>query len=187
MDFFSFEAALLRLKKALGIQTDKEAAAALGMNVSAFNKRKLRGSFPEAELHALAQRCPDLGIDVTYVLTGVSLKEEAASRAVKVPAALKRLRGRRATATVAEAAGVTVDEWADFEGGRKPVPADFLKRLIKAFPNADPVELLGGPRREVKTATALEAVLLENYRSCSPADQEAIRHQAAFLANRKRR
>lgn len=69
MDFFSFEAALLRLTGALALQTDKEVAAALGMEPSAFNKRKARGSFPEAEVRALAA---ELHFDADYVITGLA-------------------------------------------------------------------------------------------------------------------
>ena len=69
MDFFSFEAALLRLKGALALQTDKEVAAALGMDPSAFNKRKARGSFPEAEVRALAA---ERHFDADYVITGLA-------------------------------------------------------------------------------------------------------------------
>ena len=73
MNFFSFEQAALRLKEAVSVQTDKDLAGLLGLDVSAYNKRKMRGSFPERELHALARQRPDLGIDVTYVLTGGKL------------------------------------------------------------------------------------------------------------------
>jgi hypothetical protein len=69
MDFFSFEAALLRLKGALGMQADKDVAAALGMEASAFNQRKRRGSFPEKEVRALADK---LHFDADYVITGVA-------------------------------------------------------------------------------------------------------------------
>ncbi|MDP3322364.1 MAG: helix-turn-helix domain-containing protein [Hydrogenophaga sp.] len=69
MDFFSFEAALLRLKGALQLQNDKDVAAALGMEASAFNKRKARGSFPEEEVRALARA---QGFDADYVITGVA-------------------------------------------------------------------------------------------------------------------
>lgn len=68
-----FDQPLSRLKKALGVREDQEAALALGMSKAAFSARKTRGSFPEKELRALAQRRPELGIDVEYVLTGASL------------------------------------------------------------------------------------------------------------------
>lgn len=123
MDFFSFEAALLRLKGVLGMQADKDVAAALGMEASAFNKRKRRGSFPEEEVRALAQQRPDLNIDVDYVLTGVAQAALEIIDAAKAGTPLVKVRGD-------------------------------------------------------------ELQLLQNYRSCSPPDQEVVRHQAAFLAAR---
>lgn len=65
-----FGEALLRLKQVLGVQADKDVASALGMADRAFAARKLRNSFPEDKLFALAARHPELGIDPAYVLTG---------------------------------------------------------------------------------------------------------------------
>lgn len=65
----NFEAALLRLKAALQLQTDKEVAAALGMSATALNDRKKRDSFPEDRVRALAAR---LHFDADYVVTGVA-------------------------------------------------------------------------------------------------------------------
>jgi hypothetical protein len=59
-----------RLKSSLGVEEDQAAAEALGMSKAALSARKSRASFPEKELRALAQRRPELGIDVPYVLTG---------------------------------------------------------------------------------------------------------------------
>jgi hypothetical protein len=70
MDIFEVERAVLRLKEMVNVKTDKDIAALLGMDVSAFNKRKKRNSFPEKELLALAADRPELGIDTHYVLTG---------------------------------------------------------------------------------------------------------------------
>lgn len=67
-----FEQALLRLKEQLGISTDKAVGELLGLQEKAFNARKRRKSFPEKELRALAQRRPDLGVDVDYVLSGIA-------------------------------------------------------------------------------------------------------------------
>lgn len=67
-----FDAALLRLKRQLGAIEDQQVADLLGLKKAAFSARKTRGSFPEKELRALVQQRPDLGIDVSYVLTGVS-------------------------------------------------------------------------------------------------------------------
>ena len=48
------------------------------MEVSAYNKRKARGSFPTEKVSTLATNRPDLKIDMAYVLTGVT--SEAHSR-----------------------------------------------------------------------------------------------------------
>lgn len=68
MNFFA--EATLRLKQQLKTTQDKEIALALGLSAQAWAGRKKRDNFPEKELRALAQRCPELGIDVGYVLTG---------------------------------------------------------------------------------------------------------------------
>jgi hypothetical protein len=39
--------------------------------------------------------------------------------------------------------------------------------------------------KPLKKVSAEELLLLENYRACTPPDQEAIRHQAQFLAERR--
>ncbi|MDR2155921.1 MAG: hypothetical protein LBE78_13015 [Burkholderiaceae bacterium] len=56
------------------MQTDKDLAEALGMEPAAYNKRKIRGSFPEKELRALVRQSPELGIDEDYVLKGITNK-----------------------------------------------------------------------------------------------------------------
>lgn len=66
----SFERVLLRFKEQVGLQTDKEVAALLGLSATAFGDRKKRNAFPEDKLRALAQQRPELNIDVLYVLTG---------------------------------------------------------------------------------------------------------------------
>lgn len=73
MDLFSDS--LARLKHYLRVSKDQEVATALGLSKTAFSERKKRNAFPEKELHVLAQQRPDLGIDVTYVLTGDHLSE----------------------------------------------------------------------------------------------------------------
>lgn len=76
-----FDDALLRLKRQVGTLEDQQVADLLGLKKGAFSARKSRGSFPEKELRALAQQRPELGIDVEYVLTGVS---SAASNAISL-------------------------------------------------------------------------------------------------------
>lgn len=67
-----FEQALLRLKERVGVQSDKQLAALLGMSPTAFSDRKKRNAFPEEKLRALVQQRPELGIDVDYVLHGAA-------------------------------------------------------------------------------------------------------------------
>ena len=71
-----FDEAALRLKQQLKVTENKQVAEALGMTGNAWTMRKRRDAFPEMELRALAQQRPELGIDVDYVLTGIT----AASR-----------------------------------------------------------------------------------------------------------
>lgn len=70
MDLFSD--LLLRLKHSLRVSKDQEVADFLGLSRTAFSERKKRNAFPEKELRALARQRPELGIDVEYVLTGIS-------------------------------------------------------------------------------------------------------------------
>lgn len=65
-----FDQQLMRLKSMLGVTGDQDVAALLDMSKAAFSDRKKRDSFPEEKLRALAQRRPDLPIDVEYVLRG---------------------------------------------------------------------------------------------------------------------
>lgn len=75
-----FDEAALRLKQELGLKTDKQVAAALGLSGVAWTGRKNRGNFPETELYALVAKQPDMAIDVAYVLTGERLPRHATQR-----------------------------------------------------------------------------------------------------------
>lgn len=66
----NFDQQLLRLKQALGVTSDQDVAAALGLTKAAFSDRKKRGSFPEEKLYALAAKRPELHLDVLHVLAG---------------------------------------------------------------------------------------------------------------------
>lgn len=66
----NFDAQLLRLKQALGVTEDQEAAKALGLSKAAFSDRKRRDAFPDDKLYALAAQKPELRIDTAYVLLG---------------------------------------------------------------------------------------------------------------------
>ena len=74
----NFDQQLLRLKQALGVTSDQDVAAALGLTKAAFSDRKKRGAFPEEKLYALAAKRPDLRLDVLHVLAGD--KKEAVVR-----------------------------------------------------------------------------------------------------------
>lgn len=87
----NFQAALLRLKEHLGLETDKEVAELLGMTVKAFTARKARDSFPEEKLRALAQRRPDLPIDVDYVLNGETARMRYQQEHQREPASIAEL------------------------------------------------------------------------------------------------
>jgi hypothetical protein len=65
----NFEAALLRLKGALQVQTDKDIAVLLGMSPTALNDRKRRDAFPVDKVRALSQTHH---FDADYVITGVA-------------------------------------------------------------------------------------------------------------------
>lgn len=72
-----FEPRLLRLKAALNLSEDREIASLFGMEKSAFAARKRRDAFPDDKLYALALQRPELGIDVDFVLTGVTREAHA--------------------------------------------------------------------------------------------------------------
>lgn len=65
----NFDAALLRLKGALQVQTDKEVAGLLGMSPTALNDRKRRDAFPDDKVRALSLT---RHFDAEYVITGVA-------------------------------------------------------------------------------------------------------------------
>lgn len=72
-----FEEKLLRLKQEVKLSEDQEVAALLGLSKAAFADRKKRDAFPDEKLWALAQKRPDLKVDVLAVLTGISSKGHA--------------------------------------------------------------------------------------------------------------
>jgi hypothetical protein len=72
-----FPDAMARLKFELHVSKDGEVAAVLGLSKTAFAERKRRGSFPEKELYALAEKRPELHLDIDYVLTGIPSSSHA--------------------------------------------------------------------------------------------------------------
>lgn len=127
-----------------------------------------------------------LGVDVDYVLSGQTLKERAAEAAAEMPLRLRALREAHGIEAVAKIGGVTAKQWREFESAQAPsgYPQGFIQRLVEGF-KLDPTAFILGQHRSVTTSAPEEVVLIENYRACSHPDQEAIRHQAAFLAGRR--
>lgn len=80
-----FDQQLLRFKTALGVISDQEVAAVLGMSKAAFSDRKKRDSFPEDKLLALVTKRPDLVIDPQWVLNGTTANERYIERHQQPP------------------------------------------------------------------------------------------------------
>ena len=108
-----------RLKTCLGKSKDIEVAYLLGMGKTTLSERKRRGSFPDSELVALATTHPELGIDVNYVLTGIT----------SAATALIDAKERRIAAQVA--AGATLQEVRDNEVRYAPESLGALVALLE--------------------------------------------------------
>lgn len=114
-----YQAQLERLRAVLAVREDQDVAAALGMTKAALSARKKRGSFPEKELYALAAKRPELGIDVDYVLTGIT----ADSRGL--------LEASRARAQRAADAGLDFEQLRALSNGQGPGPTPArLQKLV---------------------------------------------------------
>lgn len=113
----NFEAALLRLKASLQLQTDKEVAAALGMSATALNDRKKRDSFPEDRVRSLASK---LHFDAEYVIGGV------AQAALEIMEAARE--GKPMTKVSAEDAALLA-RWHGCSQTDQKLVASLLKRL----------------------------------------------------------
>jgi transcriptional regulator with XRE-family HTH domain len=125
------------------------------------------------------------GIDGDYVLTGKTVRERASDAASGLSARLRSLREQQGLEAVLKVAAVTADQWRRFEEGDgvPQLPPGTLQRLIEGF-NVDASDLLLGSFQTLTTNRTEETLLLQNYRACSPPDQETIRQQAQFLAQR---
>lgn len=120
-----FGAALLRLKERLQMHNDKDVAAVLQLSPTAFNSRKVRGSFPVDKLRAVAASRPELGIDADYVLTGV--QSAAAPPGRRPPAsdeAMQLLEWAAVFAGRARNRGIDLDSKAARDLARLAIGAD---------------------------------------------------------------
>lgn len=128
----------------------------------------------------------EAGMDVGYVLLGKALPERVAEAAAGLPSRLRALREEQGLEAVLRVAGVTAKQWQSFEESDGPpkLPPGTLQRLIAGL-NIDASSLLLGQFQPLTTTRTEETLLLQNYRVCSPSDQETIRQQAHFLARRE--
>ena len=149
-----FDRAALRLKQSLQVEQDKEVATLLAMSARAWAGRKKNDSFPEVELRALAQRRPDLGIDVEYVLTGGRMsphERQAVDRATQFTSELEGLdaASRARLLTLAHQAGLDTASAA----ASQPLSDDEreLLEMFRAAPlaaKADAIKVLQGNARK---------------------------------------
>lgn len=175
----SFKEASLRLKQALGLEMDKDVADALGMTKRSWAGRKVSGKFPEKELRALAQRRPELGIDVDYVLTGLK-GDEIQSAVSGISERIRSMRGVRSVEDMAAEADVTPDKWVAAERGAHD--AEFIKQIITCM-DVDPVWLLMGESQQLsRELDHMEVALVENYRRSSAEAQDLMRRMAVLSA-----
>ena len=122
-----FELRLERLKVSLKVFDDQAIASALGMAKGAFLTRKTRGVWPENEVRLLAQRYPELNIDVNWVSTGESSEAwKAMFTASQGAAAKSTSSGRDAAEALLQEEDAPVTDLTDDE-----------KRLISLFRHCD--------------------------------------------------
>lgn len=126
------------------------------------------------------------GIDGDYVLSGQTVQERATEALKGLPERLRALREEHGLAAVLKVAGVTAEQWQSFEEseGAPKLPPGTLQRLSEGL-KVDSGRLLMGRFQPLTTTRTEETLLLQNYRACTPPDQEVIRQQAKFLAERR--
>ncbi|MGA0610546.1 helix-turn-helix domain-containing protein [Caldimonas sp. KR1-144] len=140
MNYFEFERAVLRLKEIVGVQTDVELAALLGMEKSAFNKRKARGSFPKEAVEALVAARPDLQIDMHYVITGETQLQRAQREAGHVfgksAGLLRQIRELIDQGPQDDAEVQLVEDWRRCDPPDRKTVSELAARLAKRSPDA---------------------------------------------------
>ena len=164
MDFFSD--ALSRLKYVLHVSKDGEVAEALGFSKTAFSERKKRGSFPTDELRALAQRRPDLGIDVDYVLTGEPPPDDGGDETDDAFA--DRIQAESRMRRLVEA--LPLDDQRRMR----------LAALMTGAPAQDAPQIAEAIRDAMLDKG--EQLLLDNYRRCSDEARAYLVQECALLA-----
>lgn len=124
-------------------------------------------------------------MDVDYVLTGKSVQARAEEAARGLPERMRMLREEVGLGAVLKATGATPEQWFKWEAAEfvPNLPPGTLQRLVDAL-DIDAAAFLLGKPEALEVFETDESILLRNYRACTPADQDALRHQAAFLAGR---
>lgn len=182
----NFDQQLLRLKQALGVTDDQEAAAALGMSKAALSDRKKRDKFPEDKLWALAARRPELRLDPGHILMG-DMKDAAMKVTVAQFEAALLLTAKRG-GTLAEQLGRAmqiVQEMnqplfaAENGGPSGPAMQDAGPGVGKhRIGEIDPPTYLPGPTSMAKRHKAL----LANFDAAPEEGKELIESVAALAA-----
>lgn len=136
-----FDASLLRLKQATKVTSDQEVAELLGMTKAALSDRKRRDAFPADKLRALAQQRPELGIDVDYVLTGVSSAVTSATSVLRECTEQVMHLGLSSTASIAV---------RDIVFGVRTGNRDLVEDGIALLSGVMPVAPVTSPKRRAK-------------------------------------
>lgn len=164
--------------------TQDQMAALVGVSKRSYCAYEAGETAPSAKL--LAALADIQAISLAYLLTGKTLEERALEGAATMPTRLRALREEHGIRAVLKASGLSSVQWQEAEDakGAPVLPQGTVQRLIEAF-NLDATLFITGQIETLTTARTEETQLLKYYRACTPPDQDAIRHQAAFLANRK--
>ncbi|ATE60148.1 helix-turn-helix domain-containing protein [Thauera sinica] len=153
----NFDAMMARLKHQLRTVQDKDVALLLGLSPPALAGRKKRGLFPEDKLRALAQRRPDLGIDVEWVLTG----ESADARLVMLAGELRWRAENDAERAHEATRGATAARLASARG---------RKTRADVHPDQPPADDAG------HGLSVDEQQMIQQFRQCSAEAQAAAAH-----------
>lgn len=124
-----FDEAALRLKQALGMTQDREVAAALGLSPTAWVGRKRRGTFPGTEVYALAAKRPELGLDVSYVLSGIPQRQVAQQLAAEPAAWLHTTDSPDDVLIASDEEDEFLSDWRDCTSADRALLRALAKRL----------------------------------------------------------
>lgn len=145
-----FDQQLMRLKSMLGVTGDQDVAALLDMSKAAFSDRKKRDSFPEEKLRALAQRRPDLPIDVDYVLNGETARMRYQQEHHREPANIAELTAYAMSEALKPDEQLLLEAYRGLTTtARKALLADLLTggKSVRPKPQSDGIKVSGSGHR----------------------------------------